>query len=372
MLLADEKKIAQTVVPDLVRSLESLSLLELERSGSEFIATLFRDCGGANLLVAKELGGGGMSGREIAQLLTWVGSHCPALAVMMTMHHHTVAGMMAGSQFFPQIKELLGGVAQNNWLVASAFSEGRAHSHNLQSKMRVERAPGGYTINGAKKPCTMTHHFDVITMGVNYAENAGPTRIGIGMAFADDPAIERRKFWGASHLQAADSNEIIFRNLFVPEQFMCFSDDVDGKTEQDKQVVGENMFAIWFQLLAAASYLGMASAMAKQALSNNKGSETDRVALLIDIQGASASLAGLAELVDKQSFCSRSLAKAQAIRFSVQEAVHRISTKAFEVMGGIAFLTSEEPSYLLVATRLLSFHPSSKLASSSLMCAELT
>ncbi|AZF16721.1 acyl-CoA dehydrogenase family protein [Pseudomonas sp. R3-18-08] len=371
MLLTEERTTAFELLPQLAAFLESASLLELEQGSSQRLADLFRTVGRPGLAIAEALGGGGVSARQLAQLHTWVGAHCPSLAVMMTMHHHTIAGMMAASYFFPDLEKLLSLVAHNDLLVASGFAEGRAHSDILASTMTVEKTADGYVVNGSKKPCTMTHHFDVITFGVNYIDPEGCTHLGIGAGLAGDPRIERKKFWGVPHLQAADSHEVIFNNLVVPESMMHFSKTVDEQLDEDQQGMGNHLFAIWFQLLAAASYLGMASALASRALTAGKGSPEDRALLLIDLQGATMALQGLATSIDENRFWRADLARAQATRFSVQEAVNRIGTRAFELMGGMAFMSSEEVAYLLVATRVLAFHPTSRVASSAFLCEQL-
>jgi hypothetical protein len=62
-----------------------------------------------------------------------------------------------------------------------------------------------------------------------------------------------------------------------------------------------------------------------------KGSQDDRATLLIDLQGAALTLRGLASLVNAQQFDAKGLARAQATRFAVREAVNRVSTRAFEL-----------------------------------------
>ncbi|WP_139113404.1 acyl-CoA dehydrogenase family protein [Pseudomonas sp. 34 E 7] len=372
MFLTQERNTAFELIPQLASFLESASLLELERGESQRLADVFRTVGQPGLAIAEALGGRGVSARKLAQLHTWVGAHCPSLAVMMTMHHHTIAGMMAASHFFPDLQGLLSIVAGNDLLVASGFAEGRAHSDILASTMAVEKTADGYIVNGSKKPCTMTHHFDVMTFSVNYVDPQGDVHLGIGAALAGDPCIEREKFWSVPHLQAADSHEVRFNNLVVPESMMHFSKTVDEQLGEDQQGTGNHLFAIWFQLLASASYLGMACALASRALTAGKGSQEDRALLLIDLQGATMALQGVATSIDENRFLRADLARAQATRFSVQEALNRIGTRAFELMGGMAFMSSEEVAYLLVATRVLAFHPTSRIASSAFLCEQLS
>ncbi|MBH3422739.1 acyl-CoA dehydrogenase family protein [Pseudomonas gessardii] len=371
MFLQEERTTAFELIPEMALCLETTSLLDFERGESQRLADMLQRVGQPALTIAKELGGAGASALSMAQLHTWVGAHCPSLAIMMTMHHHTVAGMMAARHFFPDIQGLLGLIARDNLLVASGFAEGRTNTHISESTMAVEKTLDGYLVNGSKKPCTMTHHFDVITFGVNYLDPQGQTQIGIGVGFAEDPSIERKKFWSVPYLQAADSHEVTFNNLLVPEAMMCFSTAIDDQLDDAQQGTGNHLFAIWFQLLASASYLGMASALAARALAGNKGSPDDRALLLIDQQGATMALRGLAASIDDNRFLRSDLARAQATRFSIQEAVNRISTRAFEILGGMAFMSSEDVAYLRVATGLLAFHPTSRLASTHFLCEQL-
>lgn len=94
--------------------------------------------------------------------------------------------------------------------------------------------------------------------------------------------------------------------------------------------------------------------------------------LLIDLQGATMALRGLAASIDEQRFSHADLARAQATRFCVQEAVNRIASRSFDILGGMTFMSSEEVAYLLVVTRLLAFHPTSRLASTAFLCEQLS
>ena len=75
--------------------------------------------------------------------------------------------------------------------------------------------------------------------------------------------------------------------------------------------------------------------------------------MLIDLHWARMALQGVATSIDENRFLRADLTRAQATRFSVQDAVNRIGTRAFELMEGMAFMSSEEAAYLLVATRVL-------------------
>jgi alkylation response protein AidB-like acyl-CoA dehydrogenase len=56
------------------------------------------------------------------------------------------------------------------------------------------------------------------------------------------------------------------------------------------------------------------------------------------------------------------LARMLFVRYLVQGAIERSTQQAAEILGGMAFVSSSEVSYLLSAARALAFHPPSKSA----------
>lgn len=86
-------------------------------------------------------------------------------------------------------------------------------------------------VNGSKKPCTLTHYFDVITFGINYLDPEGRTHIGMGVGFAGDSNIERKKFWSVPHLQAADSHEVDLQGASMAIRGLAVSIDENRATE---------------------------------------------------------------------------------------------------------------------------------------------
>lgn len=371
MLLENERGTAYALLPQLVDLLDSRSMLELESSSAKDLASIFRTHGQPGLTIAPDLGGFGLLASDLVCLLSWVSTRSPSLALMMTMHHHTVAGIMETSCNSSEKQSVLSQVARDKLLVASGFAEGLAHTSIFNSRMTVNKVEGGHIVSGSKKPCTMAHNFDFVTIGANYFDIDGCEHINAGIFRAGDPCIERREFWSADHLKASDSHEIILNNAFVPDSLMCFSTDPNNKVDNENLEASDFSFEMWFLLLVSATYLGMANSLGMRAIHERKGSVSDRAALIVDLQGATMALRSAAQIVDAKQYSYPNLARLQAVRFSVQEAINRVTTRAFEISGGMAFLSSRESAYLLVASRLLAFHPTSKVANSEFLCEQL-
>jgi alkylation response protein AidB-like acyl-CoA dehydrogenase len=56
------------------------------------------------------------------------------------------------------------------------------------------------------------------------------------------------------------------------------------------------------------------------------------------------------------------LVQSLLVRFSVQQAIERITARAAELLGGMAFIKSPDVGYLYAASRALAFHPPSRLS----------
>ena len=123
--LERERETCQRLLPGLDKQLDECSLAELEQPGGPAIA-LFKELGGPGLCVPTVHHGAGATGRDAVQVLRAIGTRAPSLAIGTTMHHFSVASLVAlaeSSQGFEWL--LLEGVADDRRLMASGFAEGR-------------------------------------------------------------------------------------------------------------------------------------------------------------------------------------------------------------------------------------------------------
>jgi alkylation response protein AidB-like acyl-CoA dehydrogenase len=154
--LQQERSSLETVLPGLDGALADFSLMEMERVGNPSIGA-FRKLGGPGLLIPARFGGRGASPLDAARVQIAIGARSPSLAVATTMHHFTIATVMAinAAQPGPEA-EMLASVAQENLYVASGFAEGRTGVSIQTSFLAVKRSGTGYIVNGSKKPCSLS------------------------------------------------------------------------------------------------------------------------------------------------------------------------------------------------------------------------
>jgi alkylation response protein AidB-like acyl-CoA dehydrogenase len=285
-----------------------------------------------------------------------VGSRAPSLAIATTMHHFSVAtivemvAMKLGSGFEWMLLEA---IARQKLLVASGFAEGKSGASIMSSFLRVERTADGFVVNGSKKPCSLAHSMDLLTASMIVAGRGGEPELAVAIIPSGTPGIERRPFWTNPVLAGAESDEVHLENVAIQEKLVSY---LGGPGQLDAL---QSRGFLWFELLISASYLGMAAGLVERAIQAGRGGPGERAELAIEILGALSALEGVACAMARESAeeSRDALARALFVRYTVQRAIRNATSLAAELLGGMAFIGSTEPSYLCAASQCLVFHP---------------
>jgi len=367
-LLRTERATLDDFIPGLDKYLSETPLLELEKPGSGALE-MFRELGGPALLVPTEYEGKGASMVDAVRIQRAVGSRSPSLAVATTMHHFSTASLVeltaAGSGFE---WAMLMAIAENSWLLSSGFAEGKPGAHILTPTMRGVQAEGGITVNGVKKPCSLTYSMNLMSASVAVADpDGGPDRMAVVLIPAESEGIERTPFWNSNVLAAAESDQVTLNDVFVPEALIFYPADT-AETMDPIQARG----FVWFELLVSASYLGAATNLAERVIARGRGSDEDRAGLAIELETAAAALEQVAMTAATTADNEELLARALYVRFATERTIERVVMAASAAIGGMGFIESPEVAYLLGATRALAFHPPSRAAAAGPLARYLT
>lgn len=354
-----DRNICDKLLPGLRQQLAELPLAELETPNSPAIE-MFRSHGGTNLTVPESHGGLAASPLDTARVVRALGAAAPSMAVATMMHHFSLGTLFA-------VAELVGGdsdledlllrrVVDERLLVASGFAEGRTAQGILSPTMGAVPVPGGYLINGAKKPCSLSSSMDLLTASVGIEQEDGSVAMGLLMLPADTPGISVHPFWSTFALAGAESNEVRLTDVLVtPEQIIAPDPSLAAAMDR-LTTVG----LIWFQMTVCAAYTGIASSLVERVLLASKGSVTDRAALAVRIETAAALTEGLARRIMADETDNDALTAALVTRFAVQDAISATVSQAVELLGGMAYINSSDVAYLAAASHAIAFHPPSR------------
>ena len=364
MFLSRERKTLEKFFPGLDEMLLDIPLMEMESQGKPGeqgnpAIKLFRQFNGPSLLIPARYGGMEVNPLQAIQIQRALGSRSPSLAVATTMHHFTVAmiqEMVSDESNFSLFKQ----VAEKKLYFSSGFAEGRTGSNIYESRMQVKPTSDGLIISGSKKPCTLSVSMDLMTASIMFPKREGkPDEAALVIIPADSPGIERYVFWGSLALTGTESHEVKLNEVYVPKEDIYNM----GDPSQLDTVVSQSF--IWFELLASAAYLGIASSLVERTLVASKGIPSERVNLAIEVEGAMSALEGLAYSIMNGERGDSVVAQALFVRYLVQNVIERVTTRAAELLGGMAFVKSPEVAYLLACTCALAFHPPSRLSVTS-------
>jgi len=370
MFLSESRAVLEKFAPGLDAMLAQLGLTALEAMEPRELKAFMRDFGLPALWVPASLGGRGISPYDGIRIQRAIGARSPSMAVMLTMHNFTVGFCNTLADAAAPCAEMLRQVAANNLLVASAFAEGRYGAGILDSTVYITRDGEGFRINGSKKPCTMSHCMDIITLGVAELCEDGSKRTGMAILAADQPGITRRHFWNVPLLAASDSHEVRFEDVRIGADQLLLAGDDDADVAEIV-AAGEVVGLCWFEIVATASYLGAVSALAERVLSNPRVDAHERALLGSELEAAQATLDGAVRLMETAPVDQSLLARVLLVRFAVQRVIERSAMHAAELAGGLAFVRDTEIITLLAASRCLAFHPISRKAAEPMLAAWL-
>ncbi|WP_399082237.1 acyl-CoA dehydrogenase family protein [Streptomyces sp. BBFR2] len=366
--LDTEREVLERLLPGLDAALAAHPLAVLERPGSPAVAA-FRDAGGAGLLVPAEHTGIGASPLEAVRLQRAVGARCPSLAVATTMHHFSVAGLVAATRHDAGLAwMLLEAVVGDRLLLASGFAEGRTGQSVLRPAITAEVRDGRVVLNGSKKPCSLARSMDILTASVTLTDADGTERLAVAVVPAGADGVSVRPFWGNSVLAGAESEEVVLTDVVLDPQMVLATGVTADSALDALHIAG----FLWFELLMTAGYLGTAGALVERVLRRGGGTAADRAGLVTGLDAAMLAVEAVArEMGERAEWGEALLVKALTARYAAQDAIARATPLALAALGGMSFIGSDEGSYLASAATGLTFHPPSRGTAAEALCAAL-
>jgi alkylation response protein AidB-like acyl-CoA dehydrogenase len=365
--MSEERRALRALLPGLDEQLAAIPLGTLEARESPAIE-LFRRAGGPGLLVPTEHRGLGASAHAALLVQRALGARSPSLAVATTMHHFSTATLVEVWRREQGLEWLLlQGIADRRLLLASGFAEGTHGQGVLRPTMRGRRVDGVVRLSGSKRPCSLARSMDILTASVAIECENGSDELAIALVSADLPGIEVTPFWSTPLLAGAQSDAVTLRDVAVEERLVVPVGTL-GRPGLDALQAGG---FLWFELLIAAAYLGVASALVERLLNARRSDATARVTAAAELESSMAALCGIARALDDGADRADLLGRALLCRYATQDAIMRATALAVEHLGGMAFIGSWDVGYLSAAARALAFHPPARSAAASALDATL-
>lgn len=367
LFLTHDRQVLQTAMPGLDGKLEACDAGSLETPSGHGIA-LFQAAGGARLLAPTNCGGFGASAADAVAVQRAVGSRSGSLAVATTMHHFSMASLVALGRNGTGLEWILiEAVATQDRLLASGFAEGQPGAGILSPTMQAVAAPGGLLVSGVKKPCSLAHSMTMLTASVAVKDDDGRDQLAVVLIPAGTPGLRTEPFWVSPALAGAESDAVLVEDVFVPNELVVRTRMTPGDQLDDVHRTG----FLWFELLMTASYTGIAAGLLERALTGSRASAEAIVRIAAPIDLVASSLDNLAAELDRGKCDDDLLTRALLTRFAAQDLLNSSSAAAVEALGGMSFIGSDVLAHQLASVQCLAFHPPSRGRSSAAVVAAL-
>jgi len=335
-------------LPELGGKLEALGLMATEDPATG-VVELWKEHDGPRLTAPTDLGGLGATCVETVELQRGIGYLSPSLAAASTMHYLSVAGL---ADFAKTTDEetvgLIKSLIENRTVFASGFSEGTISGSVFRPTMAATPADGGYTVTGRKKPCSLAESMDCVMASVLLDDTK---QRAIMLIWNGSPGLSVTPLWTSSPLSAAQTNEVIFQDVFVPNELMMVSDveDPDGRNEKSGYVL--------FGLIITAGYVGAATRLALKLVDRPGFTGADFVELFSPVEGVWRAMQMIAERYDAGDRSDALFADLLWVRLGLRDQLQTCVARMVSRVGGVAFATDPEIAYLSSCISAYSFHP---------------
>jgi len=218
------------------------------------IARLHR-AGVLSLTVPLALGGGGAGLTLAAGAVRQVGQACPATALILAMQLGKQAAL-ARDQVLPEaLRERIGSEAVQEGALINALRvepELGSPTRGGLPATTAWRTEGGWRLSGHKRYATGAP--GLRWMDVLARTDEDPLRLGRFFVEAETRGVTIRETWNHLGLRASGSHEVIFEDVFIPDE------RVAGLAPAPLFKGSDAEQAIWNALLIGAVYTGVAHA----------------------------------------------------------------------------------------------------------------
>jgi acyl-CoA dehydrogenase len=172
-----------------------------------------RSMGAFGAGISADLGGGGASYNEIAEMLRTLAQHCGSTALALAMHTHLVAALVWRWERDPQAVEgFLRRIAKEQLVLISTGA-----SDWLNGSGKAEKVDDGFRITGRKIFGSGVPVGDYLMTGAVYDDPAaGPTVLHFPLALKTE-GVRVLDTWHVMGMRGTGSHDVAIEGAFVPE-----------------------------------------------------------------------------------------------------------------------------------------------------------
>lgn len=305
--------------------------------------------------IPKELGGSGVSHKDMCECIRIIGSSCGSTALALSMHQHLIAASVWKYLYDGSNEIMLNNVAKHELILISTGARDW-----LESNGELIKTKGGYLFNAKKHFASQSDIGDMtVTSGVFNSPEKGkqvfhfgvPIK-SVGVSILDD--------WHVMGMRSTGSQTIIFDNVFIPDSAISLI-----RPQGEYHGIWNVVIPVAMPLIMSA-YVGIAEGAFKEALEISKNYKRNQKHIKYIIGKAYNSLlmakvqwSHMLRLANNLNFNpdNKITLDILSLKTNVNEACISSVSQCMDAVGGQSFLKSNNLERMFRDVQAGSFHP---------------
>ncbi|WP_368911483.1 acyl-CoA dehydrogenase family protein [Taklimakanibacter deserti] len=295
-----------------------------------------KDAGLVEAGVPQELGGGGASIDELAEMLRVLAHHCASTALAFSMHTHQVAipAWRWRHQKAMAVEPLLKRIAGERIMLLSSGG-----SDWISGSGKAEKVDGGYRITARKVFTSAAPLGDLLMTGAICAETGEVLHFGIPM---NSPHVKVLDNWRTLGMRGTGSHDVMIEGHVVPDAAVALRRKA-GEWHPLFQIIATIAFPLVYSV-----YLGVAESARDIAIGLAKKRRPDRHVLALvgemetALRAAQMARQSMLDVVRRNAPSAETINDVMIGRQLVGQNVLRVAELAIEAAGGAGFYRAQK------------------------------
>lgn len=305
-------------------------------------------------IIPESLGGGGVSYKDMCQILIKIAHYCPSTALALSMHQHLLATTIWKYLHEGTGEELLKEVVEKNLILVSTGARDWLYSNGTMTK-----TDGGYLVSADKHFASQSAIGDVLVTSAPFNDPEKGLQVLHFRVPINSNGVQVLDDWCTLGMRGTGSQTVKLEKVFVPDAAIVM------QRSQGEYPVFWNVVLTVALPLIMAPYVGIAQRAMEIALENaqKKENRPPNTPFLLgemynNLTTAEVMLKDMIEIANNLDFKAQDRIGAEILarKTLVANSCKETLNKAMESVGGRSFFRSFEMERLFRDVQAASFH----------------
>lgn len=305
--------------------------------------------------VPEALGGGGLSHKEMCEIIRTMAHYCSSTALAFSMHQHLIAAAVWKYTHKGVGEEMLRNVAKHELVLISTGARDWLGSNGELTKVK-----GGFLFSGTKHFASQSAGGDLAITSGTYLNDEGDWQVLHFSVPMTTNGVSVLDNWDVIGMRGTGSNSILFEEVFIPESAIALS-----RPQDEFHPVWHVVLTVALPLIMSA-YVGIAEKAMELAIEKGRNYHRNQqhISTLIGrlnntLLSARIEWKAMTKLTNELNFTPEEATTIEMLshKTNVGENTKKTVEYAMEAIGGQSFYRSNVLERLFRDVQASPFHP---------------